>query len=307
MAPLGRAAPELVGARVAIAEPGAGHEVGGRLLVGLEVAVEGEEDEDVLLRVRPAAGRAVGEQALHELGDEVALRRVRDERLEQDRVGAPVGVEQQVRAVAVGDGEVGRARGLRRRCWRGGGGWPRPRPTRPRPSRGPAGPSRAPRTTGPRHRPRARGPARPRGVAVAHQRPHGERVGLERAAHVLPVLGRDVPVDLAQVAPRALEGVVGHGEALRLRAGEGVGHVDRDVGPGLVAPAPEAEAAVVVLQRAQAVEVALHRRLDLVGLRQALGLEGGRARRGEPPPRGRARRAARRTRRGRRRGRGRRR
>ena len=115
----------------------------------------------------------------------------------------------------------------------------------------------------------------PRGVAVAQERPHGQRVGLERAAHVLPVLGRDVPVDLAQVAPRAVEGVVGHGEALRLRAGEGVGHVDGDVGPGLVAPAPEAEAAVVVLQRAQAVDVALHRRLDLLGLRQALGLEGG--------------------------------
>ncbi len=114
-----------------------------------------------------------------------------------------------------------------------------------------------------------------RGVGVAQETPHGERVGLERVAHVLPVLGRDVPLDLAQVAPRALEGLVGHGEALRLRAGEGVGHVDGDVRPGALAPAPEAEAAVVVLQRAQPIDVALHRRLDLVGLRQALGLEGG--------------------------------
>ena len=80
---LGRAAPERVGARVALAQPRPGHEVGGRLLVGLEVAVEGEEDEDVLLGVRPAAGLAVGEKALHELGDEVASRLVGDESLEQ--------------------------------------------------------------------------------------------------------------------------------------------------------------------------------------------------------------------------------
>ena len=303
---LGGAAPELVRARVALAEPGAGHEVGGRLLVGLEVAVESEEDEDVLLRVRPAAGRAVGEQALHELGDEIALRGIRDERLEQDRVGAPVGVEQQVRAVAVGDREVGGGGRLRdvvgeaaadgRHLGRRGGVL---REDRQDPAERL---ERQPLDAGLAHE----GP-RPSGVGVAQERPHGERVGLERAPHVLPVLGRDVPVDLAQVAPRAVEGVVGHGEALRLRAGEGVGHVDRDVGPGLVAPAPEAEAAVVVLQRAQAIDVALHRRLDLLGLRQALGLEGGRGRRAERPPRGRARRAAPRTRRGRRRGRGRRR
>ena len=51
--------------------------------------------------------------------------------------------------------------------------------------------------------------------------------------------------------------------------------MDRDVRPRPLAPAPEAEAAVVVLEPAQPLEVALHRRLDLLGLRQALGLEGG--------------------------------
>jgi hypothetical protein len=270
---IGRAPTELVGARVPLAEPGAGHEVRGRLLVGLEVAVEGEEDEDVLLRVRPAARGAVGEETLHELRDEIAPWLIRDESLEQDRVRAPVRVQEEVRAVAVGDDEVGGRRrlghvagqapadgrhlGRRRRVLR---------EDREDPAEGL---ERKALDTGLAHQ-----RARPGRVRVARERPHGEGVGLERAAHVLPVVGRDVALDLAEVAPCALEGVVGHGEALRLRPGEGVGHVDRDVGPGLVAPPPEAEAAVVVLESPQPVEVAPDRRLDLLGPRQALGLEG---------------------------------
>ncbi len=108
---VGLAAGEAVLAGVAVAEPGAGHEVGGDLLVGAEVAVHGQEDEGVLLGVGPVAAHAVGEQAAHDLGDEVAPGLIVDERLEQDAVGAAIGVEQEIAAVLVAGGEV-----------RGGGG-----------------------------------------------------------------------------------------------------------------------------------------------------------------------------------------
>ena len=50
--------------------------------------------------------------------------------------------------------------------------------------------------------------------------------------------------------------------------------MDRQVRPDALAAPPEAEAAVVVLQRPQPLDVALHGLLELLGLRQALGLEG---------------------------------
>ena len=201
MLALGGAAAEGVRARVALAEPGARHEVGRRLLVGLEVAVERQQHEDVLLRVRPAARLAVGEQAGHQLGDEVALRLVGDQRLEQDRVGAAVGVEQQVGAVAVGDREVRgagglgdavrelaadrRDLGLRRRVLR----------------RAAAAASRAPRRRARRRRRLAHERPRPRRIRVAQQRAH---VRARRPASVrrtsVAVVARDVPLDLAQVA-----------------------------------------------------------------------------------------------------------
>jgi hypothetical protein len=54
-----------------------------------------------------------------------------------------------------------------------------------------------------------------------------------------------------------------------------VGDVDRHVRPGLVAPTPEREAPIVVLQRAQALHVALHRLLQLLRPGQAGGRERG--------------------------------
>jgi hypothetical protein len=54
----------------------------------------------------------VGEEARRELRHEVAAGLVAHERLEHDGVGAPVGVQQEVGAVLVRDGEVRGARVL---------------------------------------------------------------------------------------------------------------------------------------------------------------------------------------------------
>ena len=54
----------------------------------------------------------MGQQPGHHLGNEVALRLVVDERVQHHRVGAPVGVEQQVGVIVIRGDEVGRARGL---------------------------------------------------------------------------------------------------------------------------------------------------------------------------------------------------
>jgi hypothetical protein len=81
-------------------------------LEGVEVAVEGEEDEGVLLGVVPAAGDALGEQAADQLGDEVGLWVGADEGVEEDAVDAALGVEDEVGAVAVAGAEVGGAGGL---------------------------------------------------------------------------------------------------------------------------------------------------------------------------------------------------
>ena len=157
---LGAAAVERVRARVALAEPGARHEVGCRGLVGREVLVEREQHEYVLLRARPAARAAVREQAGDELRNEIALRLVGDERLEQDRVGAAVRVEQQVGAVAIGHREVRRPGRLAHAVRDPPADLARARPARPCPSRAAAAASRAPRTTASPRSPRARARAR---------------------------------------------------------------------------------------------------------------------------------------------------
>jgi hypothetical protein len=208
------------------------------------------------------------------LGDEVALRLIRDERLEEDRVGAPVGVEQEVVAVAVGDREVGSPRGLHDAV---GDASPQGRDLH----RGGVvlrqhGQDPADRLERQALRARlADERAGPPGVCVTHERPHAERVGLERPADVRPAVSGDVAPDVAEVAPRAVERLARNREALGSRPGEGVGRVDRDVGPRAVATAPEGEASVLVLHGPQALDVPLHRVLDVVGLRQALRLEGG--------------------------------
>jgi hypothetical protein len=58
---------------VPVAQPDTSYEVGRHRLEGVEVAVEGQQDECVFLRVGPAPGRAVGKESAHDLRDEIAL------------------------------------------------------------------------------------------------------------------------------------------------------------------------------------------------------------------------------------------
>ena len=75
-------------ARVPLAEPDAGDEVGRLCLEGVEVAVQRQEHPDVFLRIAPAACGAVPQQPAHQLCNQVAVGLVDDERLQQDGVGA---------------------------------------------------------------------------------------------------------------------------------------------------------------------------------------------------------------------------
>src|SRR3569623_1349201 len=109
---ISRAALERVIARVGVAEPHARDEVRRRLLVRLEVRVEREQDEAVLLRVEPAAGLAMREQAGDDLRDQIEVLVLENQRLEHHAVDAAVTRQQQVVAVLVAGREVRGARGL---------------------------------------------------------------------------------------------------------------------------------------------------------------------------------------------------
>ena len=144
------------------------------------------------------------EQAGDDLRDEVALRLVGDQRLEHHRVGAAVGVEEQVRLVAVGDREVRGAGGLGHpvgqvapdlrgsACDAGVGGQQGQEP-----AEGLEGQLL--------HARLAQQAARPRHVAVSHPRADVERVGDDRAPHLGAVLPRDVPLDVREVVARPVE------------------------------------------------------------------------------------------------------
>ena len=63
---VGRATVELPFARELVAEPQSGDEIGRDALIRAEVAVEREQNERVLLRVRPVTAFAPIEEAAHE-------------------------------------------------------------------------------------------------------------------------------------------------------------------------------------------------------------------------------------------------
>ena len=92
-------------AGVALTDPDPSHEVGVGGLVGVEVVAQGEEDERVLLDVVPVTGRSLaGLQAAHDLGDEVAVRALGEERIEDQPVRAPIGRQRHVGAVVADPG-----------------------------------------------------------------------------------------------------------------------------------------------------------------------------------------------------------
>ncbi len=159
--PLGGAAYVGVVAHVGVAQPDAGHKVGRLRLKGVEVAVQRQQHKDVLLGVVPAAAGAVRQQPVDHLGDQVARGVAGDQRVQDDGVGAPVRVQQQVGLVAVGGGKVGRpgrlhgavvevaADGLH--LGRGGRvvGQHLPQPGQPPPATAPPGPTWRPAAGGP--------------------------------------------------------------------------------------------------------------------------------------------------------------
>ncbi len=108
----GGAAVEFIAAGVGIAEPEAGDEIRGLGFEGVEVMVQRQKHKDILLGIVPAALGAVRQQAIDHFGDQVTLRVIADQRIQQDGVGAAVGAEQQVGLVIVGGGEVGRPGGF---------------------------------------------------------------------------------------------------------------------------------------------------------------------------------------------------
>ncbi len=100
MPPVGGPAVERLLAREVLTQPQPRGEVGRDGLVRVEVAAERQQHERVLLGGGPSACRPVPQQPCHELGYEVAGRLVRDQRLEDDRVGAPV--RDQLQLIAFG-------------------------------------------------------------------------------------------------------------------------------------------------------------------------------------------------------------
>ncbi len=70
----GGAPDEFVTAGTGITQPDAGDEVRGLSFEGVEVAVEGQQDEDVLLRVAPMSPGAMRQQPVNQFGYQVALR-----------------------------------------------------------------------------------------------------------------------------------------------------------------------------------------------------------------------------------------
>ncbi len=87
---LGGPAGVSVAAGVGIAQPYLGHEIRGLGLKSLEIAIQGKQDEDVLLGARPTPPGPVGQQPIDHLGDQVALRVTGDQCVQNDGVSPPV-------------------------------------------------------------------------------------------------------------------------------------------------------------------------------------------------------------------------
>ena len=271
--PLRRPALEAVLAGETVAKPDPRHEVRRHFLEDLEVPVERQQDERVLLSASPAPLLAMAEQPPHQLRDQVAARLVPDQRLQQQRVGPPVGVQQQVRPVAVARREVRRARRLGDPIaqvavdlLQGRGRLPVAAQHRDEPAqrlqRQLVHPTRL-----------ADQPAGSLRVPVTEQLPHIERVRRDDPANVLAIRTGEVPLDALQVALRSAEHALGDLEALRLRPGQGVGDVHRQIGPRRVPALPEREAAVRVLHALQHVDVLPNRRHHRLRRWQPLGIE----------------------------------
>ena len=262
-----------------ISKPGARHKVGLLGLEDLEVAVEAQEHEGVFLRIPPAALRAVREQPLHHLGDEVALGGGVDHRLEDDCIGAPGAVQQQVGAVGVGGRELSRGGGLGDQLPEaledGGALLPGIRIAGDDVEQPGGGLQR--RLL--RRRVGQQFASLSESLLVGHllsgeELADVETVGLDGRTAFLGIAGGQVLADVLQVALGSSEHILGNSEVLLPGAGERVGDVDAEVGGGAVLSAPPAEASIGVLKALELLQVPSDRGDHVLGVRQALGLEG---------------------------------
>ena len=243
---------------IGFAQPDACHEVGGLCLKGIEVTVKRQQHKGVFLRVVPAPGGAIGQQPGHYFRDQIALRLILDQRIEDNRIGAAAGVEQQVGLFAIRGGKVGGPRGLNdaivdlladRLDLLG------------------RGRIAAQHLPDPGNRFErlffqalfVKQVARLSGVDITHQRPYIERISAEAVAHRLTVPIGIVVLDVAQVVERPAHHLIRHVEVFHTRPLQGMGDMDAVVGHRLIALGPDRPAAIAILQLLQPRNIALHR------------------------------------------------
>jgi len=261
---LGGAAAVFVFASVGLAQPDAGDEVWCLRFVGVEIAVHCQQHKQVFLRVAPAPVLCVSQQPVHQLGDQVVLRVIEDQGVEQDGVCAPVRAQQQVVLVIVSGGEVSctggfyhavvhlQPDGLQVRLGAGG-----VLQHGPQPANGVQREFLQRSLVDQFH-----GLTR---VCVAHQVAHIQCISRKRAPGFLSIPGRVIFLDIHQVLAQAPQHIRGYIVAFERGALQGMGGVDGVEGDGFLAAAPVRDAAVRVLQPLQTLDVALDRTLDFLG------------------------------------------
>ena len=192
----------------------------------------------------------MSQQPVDQLGDQIAIRLVVDQRIQDNAIGAPVRVEHEILLVTVGGGKVGRARCLHRPVvdqladggYLGGRGGVIAQHL-PEPGNAL---QRLIFQFGP-----VEDAARLGRVHIAHQLAHIKRIAAQCALGKVAVPGLVMAFNVAQIFQHAALCIRRHRKALLLGALQGVGHVNGVIGHRFLAPFPNREATIVVLQASQ--------------------------------------------------------
>ena len=111
------------------------------------------------------------------------------------------------------------------------------------------------------------------GIVVVEQLANIESVGGKPAARFDRVPGGNLPLDIAEIIERAADHVVGHGVPFQTGAGESMGRMHAVVGPDFTAAPPDGEAAPVVLQSFECLQIPFHGHLNLIRSRQSFSVK----------------------------------
>ena len=255
---------------IGITQPDARHKIGRLGLVGIEIAVEREQHENVLLGVAPTALGAMGQQAIDQLGDQVALWIVLHQRFEQDGIGAAVGIEQQVALLVIAGGEIGSASRFDHAIGHKTANLVQAGfvfDNRPQPANG-------------RH-----GEILQSGIAqqvfgflnitIPGQVTDIQRISAQGVAGVFAVPVGIVVFNLGQVSERVLVHGFGHIETLQAGAHQGMGHMHGVERAGFKSALPVGETAIVILHPLQAGQVTRKRGFQFGRFGQAVSFESG--------------------------------